>query len=50
MHHPTEFRDEPQFQGGISDPDKEKLFSELLRKRYLNIGANNRVEYPENEV
>ena len=35
-----------QFQGGISDSDKEKLFSELLQKRYLSIGANNRIEYP----
>ena len=39
-----------QFQGGISDSDKEKLFSELLRKRYLSIGANNRVEYPASEA
>jgi hypothetical protein len=39
-----------QFQGGISDTDKEKLFSELLRKRCLSIGANNRIEYPANEA
>jgi hypothetical protein len=39
-----------QFQGGISDTDKEKLFSELVRKRYLNLGANNRVEYPASEA
>ena len=35
-----------QFQGGISDADKEKLFSELVQKRYIIIGPNNRVEYP----
>jgi hypothetical protein len=39
-----------QFQGGISDTDKERLFSELLRKRYLNVGANNRIEYPASEA
>jgi hypothetical protein len=35
-----------QFQGGISDADKEKLFSELLKKRHLSVSANNRIEYP----
>jgi hypothetical protein len=36
-----------QFQGGISDSDKEKLLSELLRKRHFTIAENNRVHYPE---
>jgi hypothetical protein len=36
-----------QFQGGISDSDKEKLLSELLKKRHLSITDNNRVQYPE---
>ena len=36
-----------QFQGGISDGDKEKLFSALLKKRHFNIDENNRVHYPE---
>ncbi len=36
-----------QFQGGISDSDKEKLVSELLKKRHITIGENNRVHYPE---
>ncbi len=36
-----------QFQGGISDSDKEKLLSELLKKRHFTIGENNRVHYPE---
>ena len=39
-----------QFQGGISESDKEKLFSELVRKKYIVIGANNRVEYPSSEA
>jgi hypothetical protein len=39
-----------QFQGGVSDADKEKLFSELLRKRHLSVGANNRIEYPASEA
>ena len=36
-----------QFQGGISDSDKEKLFSELLTKRYITIAEKNRIHYPE---
>ena len=39
-----------QFQGGISESDREKLFSELVRKKYIVIGANNRVEYPSSEA
>jgi len=38
-----------QFQGGISDGDKEKLLSELLKKRYITITENNRVQYPGQE-
>ena len=36
-----------QFQGGISDSDKEQLFSELLKMRHITIAENNRVHYPE---
>jgi ERCC4-type nuclease len=39
-----------QFQGGISNADKEKLFSELLKKRLLSVDANYRVQYPSSEV
>lgn len=36
-----------QFQGGISDGDKEKLLSELLKKRHITIDENSRVHYPD---
>jgi hypothetical protein len=36
-----------QFQGGVSDSDKEKILSELLKKRHITIAENNRVQYPE---
>lgn len=36
-----------QFQGGISEGDKEKLFSELLKKRHITVSDNNRIHYPE---
>jgi hypothetical protein len=36
-----------QFQGGISDGDKEKLFSELQKRRYIVLAENGRVQYPE---
>ena len=36
-----------QFQGGISDSDKETLFSELLKKRLIHVGENNRIQYPD---
>jgi hypothetical protein len=36
-----------QFQGGISDSDKEKILSELLKKRLITITENHRVQYPE---
>jgi hypothetical protein len=35
-----------QFQGGISDDDKEKILSELLKQRKITIDENNRVIYP----
>jgi hypothetical protein len=35
-----------QFQGGVSDEDKEKLFAELVRKRLITVEANGRVQYP----
>ncbi len=34
-----------QFQGGISDEDKERIFSDLVRANYIVIEAN-RVRYP----
>ena len=39
-----------QFQGGISDTDKEKLFSEFLHRRHLSIEANTRISYPAGEA
>ena len=36
-----------QFQGGISDGDKERIFSELQKRRHIVVGENNRVQYPE---
>jgi hypothetical protein len=36
-----------QFQGGISDGDKEKIFSELQKRRHIVVGENGRVHYPE---
>lgn len=35
-----------QFQGGISDSDKERLYSELLQKRHITVTENNRIHYP----
>jgi len=35
-----------QFQGGISDADKEKLFSELLTKRHISVTDGKRISYP----
>lgn len=35
-----------QFQGGISDGDKERSFSELLTQRHITIAENDRVQYP----
>jgi hypothetical protein len=36
-----------QFQGGISDGDKERMFSELRKRRYIVLAENGRVQYPE---
>ena len=35
-----------QFQGGISDTDKERIFSELHKARYIDVGKNGRIQYP----
>jgi len=35
-----------QFQGGISDRDKEKIFSELHKARHIDIGMDGRIQYP----
>lgn len=36
-----------QFQGGISDTDKEKIVAELQRQRRISIEQSGRVLYPE---
>jgi hypothetical protein len=36
-----------QYQGGISEGEKEKIISELQRQRYITIDQNNRVSYPK---
>ena len=36
-----------QFQGGISDENNERLFADLVRKKYLAIGENGPITYPE---
>lgn len=36
-----------QFQGGISDDDKERMFSELQKRRHIIVGDNGRVQYPD---
>jgi predicted DNA-binding ribbon-helix-helix protein len=36
-----------QFQGGISDGDKERMFSELQKRRYIVLAENGLVQYPE---
>lgn len=35
-----------QFQGGISDQDKERIFSLLLKARHIDVGKNGRIQYP----
>jgi hypothetical protein len=35
-----------QFQGGISDGDKEKMFSELQKLGQIVVAENGRVQYP----
>ncbi|MEE4377582.1 MAG: hypothetical protein V2J55_08720 [Candidatus Competibacteraceae bacterium] len=34
-----------QFQGGVSEADRERILSELQRQRYLSINEHNRVSY-----
>jgi hypothetical protein len=36
-----------QFQGGISDDDKERMFSELQKRRHIIVDDNGRLQYPE---
>jgi hypothetical protein len=38
-----------QFQGGVSESDKEKIVSELLEKGHIRITENNRVLYSGQE-
>ena len=35
-----------QFQGGISDGDKERIFSELQKRGHIVVAQNGRVQYP----
>ena len=35
-----------QYQGGISDHDKERIFSELHKARHIDVGKNGRIQYP----
>jgi hypothetical protein len=37
-----------QFQGGISDEDKERMFSELQKRGHIVVAENGRVQYPGN--
>ena len=36
-----------QFQGGISEADKETVFSELQKRRYIVVGKDGRMLYPD---
>ena len=36
-----------QFQGGVSDADKESLLSALVKGRHIVLEENDRVRYPE---
>lgn len=36
-----------QFQGGISDDDKERIFSELQKRGHIGVAENGRVQYRE---
>lgn len=38
-----------QFQGGISDADKERIVSELQKQRRIAVEQNGRVSYPEQQ-
>jgi len=35
-----------QFQGGISDSDKERMFSELQKRGHIVVAEDGRVQYP----
>ena len=35
-----------QFQGGISDGDKERMFSELQKRGHIVVTENGRIQYP----
>jgi hypothetical protein len=35
-----------QFQGGLSDGDKERMFSELQKRGHIVVAENGRVQYP----
>jgi hypothetical protein len=35
-----------QFQGGISDDDKERMFSELQKRGHIVVAENGSVQYP----
>ena len=35
-----------QFRGGISDRDKERIFSALHKARHIDVGENGRIQYP----
>lgn len=35
-----------QFQGGISDGDKEKIFAALKKGRHITVAENGRITYP----
>ena len=34
-----------QFKGGISDGDKERIFSELRMARHIDVGTDGRIQY-----
>ncbi|HEY1402927.1 MAG TPA: hypothetical protein VGB05_02235 [Pyrinomonadaceae bacterium] len=36
-----------QFRGGISDGDKQRIFSELQKRRYIVLSEDGRVQYPK---
>ena len=36
-----------QFQGGVSDGDKERIFSELQKRGHIVVAKNGRIQYPE---
>ncbi len=35
-----------QFQGGVSDADKEKLFAALVKNKHITVSDNGRIQYP----